>query len=254
MSQRLVPAALVASLLLSGCLGALDGAPDGSAPPTTEQVDPSDASLPPGVSESGVENATALADAHEQALRTEGFVLNGTFVRERANTNQTRHYNMVVAPEAATFRANQRSVLYRGEGDERAVARRTRTQLWGDESGIRMRVTLGDRDPRVTTVDEVPPELALTRAPQYRSYLRIGAYDVERVVRRGDHTYTTLVADSTSADFDGDATIDARLVVDERGVVHEASVTLTTDRGTDRATYRVRELGGSPDRPAWASD
>lgn len=255
MRRRLVPATLVALVLLAGCLGALDGSPGGgSATPTTERVSPSEADLPPGVTESGIENTTALVAAHEQTLREAGFALNGTFVRERADTNQTRRFHTVVAAGASLFRTSVHTTLYRGEGDSRTVAQRSHTQLWGEDATIRQRLTLGDRDPRVTTVDEVPANLALTRAPQYRSYLRMGVFEVERVVQRGDHTYTTLVADSTSAAVDGDARIDARFVVDERGVVHEASVTVTTDRGTDRATYRVLELGGSPDRPAWASD
>jgi hypothetical protein len=77
MTRRLVPVSLAVLLLLSGCTGALDTGATGTATETStpEEPDPANATLPPGVSDTGVENASALAAAHGETLLEEGFVL-----------------------------------------------------------------------------------------------------------------------------------------------------------------------------------
>ena len=254
----MVPVAVAALLLVSGCTGAFAGDDAPSEPTTADTVSHGDAALPPGVTESGVTNATALLAAHSETLRTEGFVLDGLLVRNHSATrSERRQYSAVVAPGAERFRMGVEVTLYASTSDSREVVQQRATRLWSDGRAVIRRTTLDDRTSR-SRVDGVPTNLALTRRPQYESYLSLGDYDVERVERRGDHTCATLVADETRADFEGNATIDARFVVDERGVVHEAEVTLRSGSGesteTDRATYRLVQLGGSPERPDWANE
>lgn len=253
MARRLVSLVVLAIVVLSGCLGA---GPQSTSTSTAQQLDPGTADLPPGANEAGVTNASALAAAHDRTLRAEGFVLNGTFVRDPPNAgNQTRRYHTVVAPGGRPFLTDVRSVRYATDEADAAVTNRVRTRVWANETSMLRQVTI-DNQTATATVDSLSPSLSPTRAPQYESYLEIGEYTVEQVVARDGHTFTTLVATGTTDAVGENATIDARFVVDERGVVHEATVTLRggPDGVTDHATYRVVELGASPQRPDWVTD
>lgn len=251
-SRRLVSVAVVAVLLVAGCSGFPGGTSSSDAP---ETVDPGEADLPPGVSESGVANASALAAAHDATLRTEGFVLNGTFVRDPPNRgNQTRRFHTVVAPGAERFRTTVETVRYATDAPNASVSQRSGTRVWSNATTTLRAVDL-DGETAVSSVPDLPPWLSLTRAPQYQSYLEIGAFDVEQVVVRDGQTFTTLVADEAGESVDGDVAFDARFVVDERGVVHEATVSVSAPDGeADYAHYEVVAFGGSPERPPWVDD
>ncbi len=258
MRRHLVPISLAALLVLSGCTGAFGN--DAQSPGTTTAgpVAPGDAALPPGVTESGVTNVTALLAAHDETLRAEGFVLDGSLVRNHSATrSERRQYSTVVAPGAERFRAAVETTLYSTSRDSQEAVQQRATRLWSDGAEILRQTTLDGGTSR-DRVDSVPTNLALTRAPQYESYLSMGEYAVQDVERRGNHTYATLVANETGADVVGNATIDARFVVDERGVIHEADITLHSGSGenaeTDRVTYRLVNLGGSPERPGWVNE
>lgn len=252
MSRRLVLVAVVALLLVAGCSGLPGGSASAASP---ETVDLGEADLPPGVSESGVANASALAAAHDATLREEGFVLDGTFVRDPPNRGAlTRNYTTVVAPGGERFRTAVSTVSYASDAPDASVSRRTRTRAWSDGSVTLRAATIGG-ETAVSTVDDLPPALSLTRAPQVRSYLEIGEYDVERVVVRDGRTFATLVAANASAAVGEDVSFDARFVVDDRGVVHEADVSVSAPGSErDRAHYEVVRFGGSPERPAWVDD
>lgn len=243
-------------MVLSGCIGGFGTEPTSTSTPASQPLDPGAADLPPGVSESGVENASALVAAHSQTLRAGGFVLNGTFVRDPPNAgNQTRRYHTVVGPDAREFRTDVRTVRYATDAADSAVRQRTRTRVWANATTM-LRQTTIDNQTAASRIEGLPPSLSLTRAPQYESYLTIGEFTVERVVARDGHAFTTLVATETRDGFGENVTLDARFVVDERGVVHEATVTIDggPDSKTDHAEYRVVRLGASPQRPDWVTD
>ena len=258
--RRLVPLSLAALLLLSGCTGAFGpGASPTTDEPTsratTQELDPAEADLPPGVDESGVTNASALAAAHDETLHEKGFVLNGTFVRDPPNSGRNvRQFHTVMSPGGKRFRSELLNDHYESDGADEP--RRFVRELWGDSSGIYDHAITDRGGTGTARIKEVPTWLSLTRSAQYESYLEIGDFRVERVVARGGHTYTTLVANHTSEGIDENVTFSGRLVVDERGVIHEGVVDVTSgpDQKTDHVEYRVVRLGGSPERPEWVAN
>lgn len=255
MLRRLVPVAVAGLLVVAGCTAVPGGTTStATTGPTTETVDPAEADLPPGVNESGVVNASALAAAHDATLRSEGFVLDGTFVRDPPNRgNQTRTFDTVVAPGAERFQTAVETVRYASDASD-AVSQRSGKRVWSNATATLRAATI-DGETAVSSVEDQPPWLSLTRAPQYRSSLKIGEFAVEGAVVRDGHTFTTLVAEGASEAVDGNATVDARFVVDERGVVHEATVSVSTPGSeADSAHYEVVQFGGSPERPAWVDD
>lgn len=260
MSRQLVPAALLAVVVLAGCLGGFASGPDAASTETptagAETLDPANADLPPGVNESGVRNASVLVTAHDRALRADGFVLNGTFVRNPPTTGaQTRRYRIVVGPDARRFSTVVRTTRHETGDADSPVVKRTGTRLWANETVTLRQTTANDQTVR-TRLEDRAPSLSLTRAAQYESYLAIGQFAVDRVVARDGHTFTTLVATGTRDGVADSVEFDARLVADERGVIHEATVNIDDgpDGKTDHAEYRVVRVGASPQPPTWATN
>jgi hypothetical protein len=131
-----------------------------------------------------------------------------------------------------------------------------RQRVWSDETTVAL-VETPDRT-RYSNVESLDHRVQLTHERTLERYLDAGAFEVASTVARGDHTFTTLVADATRPGVDGfeDGSFAARFVVDEHGVVHEASVDYATgyDDTETHVEWRVAELGASPDRPAWVDD
>ncbi|MFD1513749.1 hypothetical protein [Halomarina rubra] len=248
--RRLVPLSLVALLLLSGCLGALGG----DATSTPEEIDPADADLPPGVTVNGVENASALAAAHDETLLDEGFVFDGTVVTDQPGSgivNETA--TVVVGVDAETLRSDSVRTLWPYE-NRSVVSQRVRDRLWldGDEQFVRTNFTTRDSVIAGPYDASNDPRDGVTRASTYEGVLDAANFTVESTVARDGHTFTTLVAADANGTED-DPAYDGHLVVDERGVVHEAVVEI--DRGPESVwgllDYRLVELGASPEEPDW---
>ena len=254
--RRLVPLSLVALLLLSGCSGTLPGG-DTTQTTTPEELDPAAADLPPGVNESGVQNASRLVAAHSETLLAEGFVLNSTATTNGSSYgNRTATEHRVADPGGEQFSLVGTTVVHRTPADGSTTSADEYTQrVWHDETTV-VSVELPNRT-RYHNVEGLFTDRALSMARNYEEVLAAGAFDVEKVIDRGNHTYTTLVATDTR---DGvrkfDATFEARFVVDERGVVHEAVVDYAhTEDGTERhIERRLVRLGPSLDRPDWVAD
>lgn len=257
MTRRLVPVLLVAMLLLSGCSGVLDTTANTTTTATPEELDPADADadLPPGVTESGVENASALAAAHEETLLAEGFVLNVTSEFDGSTLgNRTTNARWLVAPGGERFALDARTTVHDEPPVESRLGDEYRQRLWRDATLV-SRVDAGN-ETRYSNLDALRVEPGVTKSAEYERYLAGGNVTVERVVAGEDHTLTTLVADDARPAEGVDGRYDARFVVDERGVVHEATVT-TGQRDGDvqrHLEYDLVRLGTSPERPGWVDD
>lgn len=252
MVRRLLPLVSLAVVVLSGCMAGVGGGP--TPTPTSTALDPAEADLPPGVNESGVTNVSALVAAHNETLRAEGFVMNGTYFSDPPKTGrQDWRYHAVVGPGADRFFTMTRRTQYMTEAGDATVSQRT--QMWGNATSLVHRTTI-ENQTESGSVRRRNTSSPLTRAAEYGPYLNYGEFDVERVVARDDHTYTTLVATGLSEDVGENVTFEARFIVDERGIIHQGNVTLDygPDARVQHAEYRVVRLGASPERPAWVAN
>ncbi|MFC5970234.1 hypothetical protein ACFPYI_02715 [Halomarina salina] len=242
--RRLVPLSLVALLLLSGCMGGLGG--------TESTLTPEEADLPPGVNESGLQNASALAAEHNETAREVGIVLNATLTRQSVGpTESVRRVHTVMAAGGRPLNTTTATSKYDGNGT--LMGQPTVIQRWGNESTVIGRSTLAQRAGVVT--DPFPPQNrnAPTQARFYFASLGVANYTVDSVVERDGHTFTTLVANETT---EKSGTVDARVLVDERGLIHE--FTFHQDKGNDHEfhlEHRIIKTGPSPpERPDWAAN
>jgi hypothetical protein len=246
---------LVVLLLLAGCNGTLDTTTNTTATVTPEELDPADADLPPGVTESGVENASALAAAHEETLLAEGFALNVTSeFAGSALGNRTTSARWVVAPDGERVTLDARTVVHDEPTIESRLGDEYRQRLWRDAT-LLSRLDFGN-ETRYNNLDALAVRPDVTKSAEYERYLAGGNVTVERVVAHEDHTRTTLVVDEARPAEDVDGRYDARFVVDERGVVHEATVTTGQSTGDVQRHFEhdLVRLGTSLQRPDWVAD
>ncbi|MFD1513750.1 hypothetical protein [Halomarina rubra] len=254
MTRRLVPVLLAALVLLSGCTGVFDTGTTADETTTPEELDPAEADLPPGVNESGVENASSLAAAHNETLLAEGYVLNSSSTTNSSTFgNRTTTAQWVVGPSADRFTFDARTSVHTPPSYD-GPAGDYRQRLWGGDSVV-TRIDRGN-ETTYNNVEALASRLGVAQSQTFERYLDIGAYDVERVVTDGEHTFTTLAATEPRDDAEFNGTFEARFVVDERGVVHEVDVHTDQRMGDyeQRIEYRLVELGASPERPDWVSE
>lgn len=250
MKQRLLPVLIAVLLVLSGCLGGLNPGVSSSS----NERDPANANLPPGVNESGVVNVSTLLTAHNQTLRSKGFIMNTTFYHNLSYGSKNSSSRTVVGPNATRFYIDTQSVSYGPEDAGSPVVERLHTRMWSNSTITFQRRTINSSSENKTYTSEVPSKaIALTNAKYYRSDLKKGAFKIEKVVTRDNHTFTTLVANHTRNE--GSEILHARFVIDERGVIHTAITDTRTgqkNKGHAHTESRIVEIGASPERPDWA--
>ncbi|WP_440010319.1 DUF7537 family lipoprotein [Halomicrococcus sp. SG-WS-1] len=263
MSTRPLAALLLAtSLLVAGCVGGPTGgtttapttdttdAADATETTTATTLDPANADLPPGVDESGVENASALVAAHEDALAGTGYEFEYRLQRRYDDETTT-----VRQHGAAT--AGLSSFVAKATVDGEAPI--TTSATWANESVVlrHYETNEGEQYKKQTRTDEPQRETEslVTKATVLRSLLASGEFSVATVERVGDRTLTTLRADEYSGDghFQDVETFDATVVVDASGRVHEFTRTVETDDGHRRSEFEITSLGPTTvERPDWA--
>jgi hypothetical protein len=234
-TRLLAPVCLALLVLLAGCTMPAEQqseppSPSGSEPTDTVSATPTDSTrpaLPPGVTESGVTNASALLSAHGDALREAGYRLDvirggtGTTYVSEANYSA---YRVVPGPTASN------PAVWANESV--AVARETRENE-----------TVYHRPPRPW-----PSPARMTGSEALRTLFDASQYTVNGTAACGDRECTVLRADGSSR-F---GNFSARALVHESGVVHQFHATYTVD-GESTAFHLVLEQRGNVtvERPPW---
>lgn len=248
-AQRALPpgvnrTAVALLVVLAGCAG-LGAPPTDTVTPAPVPGDGPETvagtTLPPGVSATGLENVTALAEAHVAAAEGRSYWL-VIVVRRGSDTE--------------TFRArvgDGRYLAYHGTFD------RTNRTVYGDED--RTLVRYEGTPPRYATraTSHEPPAAAVTArvADTVQRYLSVDSSTVE--VASVDGVDVLRIEGHGARNVSGAVQYDAVAYVEPSGFVRSFRVEFlcTTDRRCDRVTV-VLEHGGleetSVSRPAWYDD
>lgn len=276
MRSRHLPAlAVVAALLVAGCVGPFGGpdnrstatSPRGSSPtPTPGTPTPStptaNDSLPPGVDETGVTNASALLAAHTAALTDDGFVATG-----HGNTTILRNGFYLSTSWDGRTRVEPNATGYYEVNDIDAGPVTRERELWANNTTAYRRIdeagsiTYRKRRPR-------PPE-ALASTKLLRPFIEGGDYalvatnETANVTR---HRFRATTVGNASALLDGLPAeaesirwIDATLVVDRLGRIRSFAADVGFVIGTRNETHRlrydvVRTGNVSVPRPDWLAE
>jgi hypothetical protein len=271
MKTRYAAALLVVIVVVAGCAGSATTGIETTMTTTADDAvettdgietttDEETADLPPGVIESGVENASRLLDANRRALAETGYAFRLVWNDAEESDYETRAVSHgTVAKEFAPFRI-------RTETEARFGNRTSRfeTDVWGNES-----VALAEYEEMNRTgyqkyvnepngsVEVSPFELssfhALSRQVSHEvvvSFVALtGEYEVESVERRDGRTLTTLRATELNRSFgerdtENISQYDATLVVDERGLIHRANLTMSFPESTLSYDFELTTVGG----------
>ncbi|WP_158057848.1 hypothetical protein [Halorussus halophilus] len=255
----------VATLVVLVVLAQAGWAGSAAAPPATTTVD--ETTLPPGVTESGIEDDEALVTAHSEALNDTGFrfrfLANVSTGGARQTTTQCGTVSTGLTP-LVIYSASERRVG--GETTEFA------TDIWANESTTVVRYR-GNNETRLRMYNRTGEDLGVpdetwahlpradldsqvTHAWLLELALAAGNYTVADVERRDGRPVTVLRA--TDAVDPNVSEFDARLVVDSRGRVREISLTALYDADEEsNATrihyeFEIEELAPLDlDRPPW---
>jgi uncharacterized protein YceK len=251
--QAALPVLLAVLLALAGCT---------SVNQLTSPNEPTDGELPPGVSQSGVENTSALVAAHTAALNESGYAyridLRGSAAAGTGNETSTAYETNLT--QTARAEAGGRPAFVTAE-TRIASAMGNQSQgvaYWWNDTTTLARISTGDRTQYVA-LDRIPGNGRLY-APdeQYlQQVVSASNFSVTGVDRSGSETLVTLTATEPNATLDGVTSYDATLVVDSSGRVHSATqhAVVESEQGTQTVdlSYELRETSvETVDRPEWA--
>lgn len=268
-------------VVLSGCLGTPAAVTTSESPvgdrtagpdrpfadDQTPQTD-GNVSLAPGLNESGLEDPEALIDAHRAALEETGFAF-----RFQANVSVGGASQGTV--QRGTAESNLSSLVIRSTSVREIGDATTRfaTTLWANDSTVAMRHQQGDRT-RLTSYDRDSEQMSVpdetwahlpradlgsqaTQSWLLELALMAGEYELVETERRDGSEFAVLRATEpvAAANF---TDLDARVVVDSEGRVHNLTLTATAEgdaASTIRYAFELTEIGGvSVDRPAWLDE
>jgi hypothetical protein len=248
-----LPVLLAVLLALAGCT---------SLNQLTSPNEPTEEELPPGVSQSGVENTSALVAAHTAALNESGYAYRvdlrgsaGTGAGNETSTAYETNLTQTARAEAggrpASVSAETRVSSAMGNQSQGA------TYWWNDTTTLaRLSTSEGTQ---YVSLDRIPGDGQLY-APD-EQYLRqvVGAsnFSVTGVDRSGSETLVTLTATEPNATLEGVTSYNATLVVDPSGRVHSATqhAVVESQQGTQTVDldYELTETSvETVERPAWA--
>lgn len=209
-------------------------------------------SLPPGVSESGIDDDQQLLDATERALSNNGFAVTMEQVTGSSSTTLTERYWSSLEDERSL-----RVFDFPGEHNELYTEGSTRyTKATSDGE-----TTYGQR-----TVEELFEERHSPRrviqnlrgAQDLIGPFEYGVYSpTEPTDLRGRTVWQFALEEATTGDFEGEVTdTSGSLLVDPDGVVFEAGIELEIETDSGSSVFGnsvvVEQLGSvDVDRPDW---
>jgi hypothetical protein len=273
---RLVLLLVAMAVLFAGCSGTPATTPDRTKPSPTSTALPSqtpsetvdetasptgtptpsvpDGRIAPGVTGGGIENVSALLDAHSSGLYQRGFAL----TTDRTVTIENRTYaterRIVVASNARRLRSHTTS----NRSGERTTAR-----SWVDTTMERLLTRVdsggetGYRIPPIGAVGERSREgyaTYLVQTNRIERLLRGGEFEVTGVTERnGTRLYALVATNFSTSEYYDDREV--HLYVSAEGTIHVLKATGET-AGEDRFAYgyNLSRLGvETVDRPDWVA-
>lgn len=222
---------LVLTIVLAGCSG-LPATGDADPPESTPaEATPSNETLVSGLTERGVADSAALADAHAAALNGTAYV--ASIHETQRYENGTLQAGMDIT---ARFAADERQyhVAYEPAGEAYATLPERIEQFADGTRVAEAWLYNGETNAQVVSDDNDDPVDPLDRRPDFRERDRLALlFDLvefevtERGERDGAVRYTLESTDATnveeigSKDVESVENVSMTAVVDEHGIVHE---------------------------------
>lgn len=245
---------VVVAVALAGCSGVLDGGTSGTTGPASTTDTAGNESLAPGLTEAGVTNASALVATHESALENRSFTRATNTTARAANGSVLVNTTIVtrVGPPGGGIdsvteqRGSAPSIASSGVPVSREV--------WSNGSEVFVNSTYANG---TSQYDRLPPgssgRSGAASAGIEFALESYGPANTSVTERQRNGTTRYVVTNDTDG---GNSTDSLRLVVDERGLIHELRTgtgSSTSGGATLVRTTEFSAVGATevPDRPAW---
>lgn len=254
--RRTAGLVLVVAVVLAGCSGVLDGGSSETTGPSTANETTSGERLAPGLTDAGVVNASALVVAHESVLG------NQSFTRTTNATARTANGSVLVDTSSVV------RVGPPGEGLDSVVEQRgsatsvatggvpAHREVWTDGGPVFVNNTYANG---TTRYERLPADAsgrsgAVSGGVEY-ALEAYGPANTSVSERRSNGSTRYVVTSDTNGTTTG-AESSLRLVVDERGVIHELRTETSPAGNTSSPLVRTAAFSGVgttevPERPAW---
>lgn len=240
MTRRAVWIAVVGAVVLAGCMGGPGADPGASGPAEGGNV--SSAAVP-GVENGALSNATALAAANDEVIAEEGVRAEIRHVSDDFDAD----FRLAAGPGFETYELTGTQ--------ESGSAGAADIELWSNDSVRIVHTTAGDNESYQTVArhDDRPSGLEAVR-----DYLAVANFTVADE-STGNGTVVLTADEAVATDRHGVLSdveaVDARLVVEESGLIRTLAVEATDDGATGSYRFDVTETGVERvAQPAWVAD
>lgn len=245
MLRRVLLVAVLATVVLAGCSGPTG--PDATEPTDDGSAGAASASVP-GVTNGTLTNATALAAANQEQLLANG----GTVTVDWDTPSTVATFELVAGP---TFETYTLSGSPYGAGPD------SRVSIWSNESSRYVHTTDGTNESyRVAERRDETPNV-LEGVVDYLAAGNFAVANGSATEQAAGNGTVVLTADEYVGEtgrrglLENPSDFDARLVVDESGLIHELTVDATDAGETHAYTFTVTETGvESVPQPEWLDD
>jgi hypothetical protein len=245
-------------VLLAGCSSVTDTPTPSdtatpTATPTTTPTSTPDASteLAPGIAREGITNPVALLSAHQRELLADGFVVDQTIASTYDGSPSNRLVmRTTVGPGGELAVQNATSTGFDYDGNESVIT----NALWLNTTHqVSRHVESGTTTYQIGERLYPPEALVWFGSVQRDIQFAASEYEVTGVEQRDGTRYVSLAVSHDRVGNDDEDDAFGTLLVDDRGVIHRATMNVTYEEGTVyRTTYTVVDLGVSePEPPAW---
>jgi hypothetical protein len=218
--------------------------------------------LPPGVNRTGLEDASALVDAHQRALDNTSF---GFHFRANVSVGPASQWTF----QRGRVEANLTPLVVRSKSVRQIDGDRTRfgTDLWANETTVVAQYQRENRtelrrynrtggnlaDETWAHLPRADLESQVTQAWLLELALTAGEYDLVRTERRDGRQFAVLRATETvAANF---TDLNATVIVDSEGRAHSVSLTAAyagDDENRIHYEFGLSDVGSAEvERPQW---
>ncbi|MFB6110952.1 MAG: hypothetical protein ABEJ35_00285 [Halobacteriaceae archaeon] len=267
MARRPLAAVAVALLVvLAGCGGVLggdggDGGGTTTAPTSNPGGSPGDGPLPPGVTNSGIANSTALTNAHEAGLSTDGFTASYEISVTLSSSQGTRTQALT-----QTIRATSGLTRFFVNSTTTQGSQTVSSEYWGNETLALVRNEIGGQTQYQTLPDSINRSSRFTLASSLGQLLQIADYSVTGRETVDGQTLVTLTADSVNSSLgsgqggvinaENVSNVSSTAVITTDGIIQEFTLSFNATTANGEASYQISfevtgQGGVSVSRPAW---
>lgn len=235
MERHIVLLALVPVLLLAGCLGGLSAE---TGPSDSTDVSPEEV---PGITNGTLSNASALLEANQNTVTTDGAILQINQSADEMNIDA----RFVIGAGFSTHSLSASGTLRDNQS--------TSIDQWSNETTQFVR-TSSDEETNYRVLDGHEKQLTIFSSVQ--EFLSTGDFAVaNETARDGLVVLTADSASETATSIADPGRFEGRLVVSESGQIHNFSVTLTRAGERVSFSYELRQAGvESVPKPDWVDD